>query len=261
VRQKPAQRHSNSRKKNPLRNARTRSVVSFAMNDALAITAVLLTTAACAAGELASEPPSLGADARVPVAPTHANALKVDYALRGYFYAYAAQSDGLGGNATSDNFPQPIADIRDIITRTDGLHVLALVNEPRTFATKYDGFRVIVANASSSSIQFGAQDARLAMVHEAVDPSGNWAAIEYLPSSWCGNSYHTLTLPPHTYWDFTAPHYDGDFATRLRIRVDVRDGDTSRSTYSDAFPGRISRAQLTQKQGHTATNIMDPYDD
>ena len=229
------------------------------MAKELWLAAVLAACASCASGEGPAYP-TVTIDAAPPVAPTYANPLKVDFMLRGYFYAYAEQSEGLGGYATSENLPRPLAEIRDVLAATDGLHVLALVDQARPFG-KHDGFRVIVANASGAPVQFDAQDSRLGIIHEAVDPSGKWAPIEYLPSSWCGNSYHTLTLPPRSYWELAAPHYDGDFATRLRIRVEVRDGDKTRFTYSDAFPGRISRAQFSAKQGHEATNIMDPYND
>lgn len=227
------------------------------MKPVVAITA--LTLAACVAGETASEFPEVTVDAPAPVIRSHPRAVKIDYMLRGYFYAGAAKSEGLGGNGTSENMPRPIAEIHDVLTAKDGLHVLALVDDARTFAGKHDGFRVIVANASSRPLSFDAQDSRLDIVHEAIDPSGAWAPIEYLPSSWCGNSYHSLELPPRSYWELTAPHYDGDYATRLRIRVAYRVGDDKRVTYSDELPGRIHRAQFTVKQGHSPASIMDPY--
>jgi hypothetical protein len=221
-----------------------------------------LVAAGCAAGEgTPGEYPTMVVDGRPVVLGVRPNAVKVDYMLRGYFYAGSPKSEGLGGNGTSSNMPKPIGELKSVLTATDGLHVLALVDEERTFAKTYEGFRVVVANASNKPIEFSAQDARLYIVHEAQDETGAWRPIEYLPSSWCGNSYHTLTLPPRTYWDFTAPHYEGDFTTRVRIRVALNDGENTRYTYSDEFASRINRKQFIEKQGHTATNIMDPYSD
>lgn len=221
--------------------------------------AVLL--AGCAAGEgTPGVYPTMVVDGQPIVLGVYPNAVKVDYMLRGYFYAGSTISEGLGGNGRSDNMPKPIAEIANDLTATDGLHVLAQIDDERPFG-KHDGFRVIVANASSQPMRFAAQDSRLYMVHEALDPTGKWAPIEYLPSSWCGNSYHTLTLPARTYWEFTAPHYDGDFATRLRIRLSVRDDAGDHDTYSTEFASRINRAQFDQKQGHQPTSLMDPYND
>lgn len=214
---------------------------------------------ACSTGDPSF--PTSPVDAPVPVVPAYAHPLNIGFMMRGYFYAGSTRSEGLGGNARSDNLPRPISELRDVLTASDGLHVLALVDQPRTFAGKYDGFRVIVANASHKPLMFNAQDSRLAIVQEALDPHATWQPIEYLPSSWCGNSYHRLELPARSYWEFTAPHYDGDFTTRLRIRVQIDDGDDTHFTYSDEFPARINRAQFTNEQGHTATNIMDPYAD
>jgi hypothetical protein len=218
--------------------------------------------AGCASGEgVSGAYPTMVVDGQPIVLGVYPNAVKVDYMLRGYFYAGSPQSEGLGGNGGSDNMPRQIGEISDDLTATDGLHVLAQVDEERPFARHYDGFRVIVANASSQPMRFAAQDSRLAIVHEALDPTGKWSPIEYLPSSWCGNSYHTLTLPARMYWEFAAPHYEGDFATRLRIRVAVRDGNRERFTYSDEFVSRIHRAQFRDRQGHQPSGLMDPYFD
>jgi hypothetical protein len=216
--------------------------------------------AGCASGQALSDAyPTMAVDGQPGGVGAYPNAVKVDYMLRGYFYAGSAISEGLGGHAGSRNMPQPIGDIQSDLAATEGLHVLARLDEDRPFSKHYDGFRVIVANASPQPMRFAAQDSRLDIVHEALDPKGKWAPIEYLPNSWCGNSYHTLTLPAHTYWEFTAPHYDGDFATRLRIRVALRDGDGERVTYSSEFLGRIHRGQFVSRQGYEPSGLMDPY--
>ncbi len=210
-----------------------------------------------------------GADPQpdTPIATTHApartyaNPVRVDFMVRGYFYAGAEKSEGLGGYATSNNMPHPIAELKDAPALAAGVQVLALTDQDRAWG-KHDGFRVIVANNSADDLVFAAQDSRLDIVHEAIDGAGAWKPIEYLPHSWCGNSYHQLTLPAHTYWEFVAPRYDGDVDTKLRIAVTVGASDHQRVVYSNEFLGRIDAAQLGgAKQGHRPANIMDPYDE
>ena len=84
--------------------------------------------------------------------------------------------------------------------------------------------------------------------------------IEYLPSSWCGNSYHTVFLGPKQYWEFAAPRYNGKIKTRLRIRLEWQKSQFQKLTiYSNEFDGSVNAKQFTVQQGHQPTNIMDPY--
>jgi hypothetical protein len=222
---------------------------------------VIVVASGCASQAELLHPDSLVDQTGSPTSRKYDHPVHVDHMLRGYFYAGSDTSEGLGGNATSDNMPRPLSALNESSGLAAGLHVLALFDQDRPFDRRFDGFRVIVANTTSSGLVFEAQDSRLAIVHEAIDESGKWAPIEYLPQSWCGNSYHQLTLPAHSYWEFTAPHYDGEFTTRLRIRVAVRDDDHERLVYSNEFAGSIHKTQFTTKQGHHATNVMDPYDE
>src|SRR4029079_11871070 len=97
------------------------------------------------------------------------------------------------------------------------------------------------------------------IVREALDAHGNWKPVEYLPSSWCGNSYHRVFLPAGQLWTFRAPVYDGDFATTMRFALRPKSGDAP--IYSNEFPGRIYATQFSIRKGHAPAGIMDPYDD
>src|SRR5262245_9331199 len=101
----------------------------------------IIVLASCSAGEAPVYPANV-VDASVHATKSYAHAVNVNFMVRGYFYAGATESNGLGGNAGSDNMPKPIGEIKNVLTAKDGLHVLALVDEDRTFAEKYDGFRV-----------------------------------------------------------------------------------------------------------------------
>ncbi|HEY1547964.1 MAG TPA: hypothetical protein VGG28_09090 [Kofleriaceae bacterium] len=176
-----------------------------------------------------------------PTAPHYAHPVRVDHPLMSRYHAFAPSppEDHSGGNYESHNTAKPLASYRDATSLGDTLVVLALSDQARAFGP-FDGFRVIVANASRATIVFPATDSALAMVAEARDPSGAWKPIEQLPNSWCGNSYHRMALQPGTLWEVVAPHYDGDFATKLRLRIDSENG----STYSNEWYGRVALAQL-----------------
>lgn len=184
------------------------------------------------------KPPEVPAALSLP--PTHLQPVRVDQPLRGYFYA------GFPGEA-ADNAPRPLAGMADAPPAI-GLQVIAQPEVRREFGEGNDGFRVLVINAGTHSESLAAQDARLAMVHEALAPTGVWVEIEHLPRSWCGNSYHEMSLAAGHYWELTAPRYAGTFATQLRIRLAVSDPQDpqghSRFVYSSSFAGRINLGQL-----------------
>lgn len=191
--------------------------------------------------------------AREPTKP-----VVIDHKARGYFFASSPIDEGLGGHAIARNTPQPNPD-----DARQGLYAHVYLDEGKTLAQGYDAIRVVIVNGSMLPVKFDASDSRLYVVQEAIGPDGTWAPIEYLPASWCGNSLHTMTLPARSHWEFLAPRYGGAFATRLRVKVSLfHDFDVTRPAkvfYSNQFWGRINLAQFTVEQGHTATNIMDPY--
>lgn len=98
-------------------------------------------------------------------------------------------------------------------------------------------------------------------MQEAIDIDGQWKPVEYLPLSWCGNSYHMVFPDPKQYWEFAAARYTGKFKTRLRFRLQWQKSDTQKLTvYSNEFDGSVNAKQFTVKQEHTPGSIMDPYD-
>ncbi|OQP39265.1 hypothetical protein A4D02_18250 [Niastella koreensis] len=108
------------------------------------------------------------------------------------------------------------------------------------------------------------------MTVQAKNPQGEWKDIEYLPRSFCGNSYHILTLEPNWYWKFLTPVYEGDFKTTLRIELTYIDPKDKAeyfrqrkqlTLYSNEYKGSINPGQFWRKEGYSPGNIMDPYFD
>ena len=186
--------------------------------------------------------------------------LKVNFMLRGYFFAGSriVDKDALGGFGSSGNLSRTIESSMNV--PTGDISVIAYPDDTVPFFSKYRGVRVILANNTGDNVGFAASDSRLYIVQEAIDTDGKWKPVEYLPSSWCGNSYHTVYLPSHEYWEFAAARYTGKRPTRFRIKVTIeQSAEKTRTILSNEFAGSVNPKQFTVQQGHTATDIMDPY--
>ena len=193
--------------------------------------------------------------------PTPLEDLNVEFMMRGYFFAGSRIQDeqALGGFGASVNYPKAIAS--DMAVSDGTISLIAKPDEGSIFAEKYKGLKVLLVNGTNKRIGFPASDSRLYIVQEALGVKGKWRPVEYLPSSWCGNSYHTVFLGPKEYWEFAAARYNGKFKTRLRFRMDWQKTSARKVViYSNEFDGSVNSKQFTVQQGHKPTSIMDPYD-
>ena len=184
--------------------------------------------------------------------------VEVAFLTRAYCYGGSAIPDknALGGFGPSDNFPRALT---NHVSGAGKVYLLAKPDERSRFAGKYRGFALYLVNATDGRVAFAAADSRLSIVREAKDETGQWKEIEYLPQSWCGNSYHRVLLDPDQGWRFVVPEYAGSFKTTMRFKL-LPDRDGGQPTYSNEFEGSIAPEQFTpKKQGHTPTDITDPY--
>lgn len=181
--------------------------------------------------------------------------LNVNFMTRGYFYAGSREDkDAPGGFGTSDNMPKANSVLRSV--KKGELFLLALPNEQVAFRQKYAGMKVLLVNATNEEKAFAASDSRLSIVQEALDKDGKWKPVEYLPSSWCGNSYHRVFLGANEHWEFAAARYTGKIKTKLRF---VMLGKDAERIVSNEFDGSVNPKQFTDQEGHKPGNIMDPY--
>jgi hypothetical protein len=151
----------------------------------------------------------------------------------GYCYAGSRKDEkAVGGYGTSDNFPQKVAD------KTPGSEgQITLVAFPADLVPvkgEFRAFRLLLINRGKSEAAFAACDSRLKIICEARDQGGDWKPIENLPTSFCGNSYHSAYLPPGHYWEFRAPVYFGSMKTKLRYHLQAKV-----PIYSNEFDGNI----------------------
>ncbi len=156
----------------------------------------------------------------------------------GYCYGGSRKDDkAVGGYGTSDNAPKNMTD------KTPGsegqITLVALPAELVPFKGEFRGFRLLLVNRTKSEAAFAACDSRLDIICEARNQSGDWKPIEHLPSSFCGNSYHSVYLPRGHYWEFRAPVYSGPMKTKVRYQLQGKV-----PIYSNEFDGSINPVQF-----------------
>ena len=192
--------------------------------------------------------------------------LNIDYIARTHFTAYSTLGpDGdhnSGGWATDNNFPRKKRPALPIPSNRLSLIVdTACVD---TFAGRYFGFSLYLTNTTADTVVFRGQDSRLNMKIQALDEQGLWKDIEYIPETFCGNSYHWLPLEPGAHWKFVVPDYEGVFNTLLRVELkypDPADHSKEKVLYSRPFRGSINMSQFSVKEPYYSHGIMDPYID
>lgn len=191
--------------------------------------------------------------------------LNIDFMNRGYFYAYSTpkntEADESGGWAVSPNLPTKIS---DTWFPDNSLGITIDTKLTDTFTNQFYGFKLFVSNTTADTIKFSAQDSRLYLKLQAQNNKGEWKDIEYLPSSWCGNSYHRVELEPGAFWDFTIPKYNGEFQTKIRAELKYIYNDnprTERVVYSNVINGSINPGQFWNKRTYYPNGLMDPYND
>ncbi|MBU3012311.1 hypothetical protein KO506_12920 [Polaribacter vadi] len=183
--------------------------------------------------------------------------LNVKFKLRGYFYAGTSQVDStaLGGFYEDKNSPKNLTSEISEYSKSNKLEIIVKPELTAEFEKGILGFKVFIINKSDSISELPAQDSRLYLKRQ-VFYKNEWRDIEYLPSSWCGNSYHSVYIKPNEYWDFSAPCVKGKIKTKFRFELYINEKLT---IYSNEFEGSFNKRQLKKEQGHKPIGIMNPY--
>lgn len=189
----------------------------------------------------------------------------IDYMKRGSYYAtspYKEELAGYGGWGNSENAFRNNSDLIEF--KANELSIKVVSDNTSNYLEKYSAMKLFVVNTSLDTFYFDAQDSRLYLKLQAQDKLGDWKDIEYLSNSWCGNSYHSLFLPPEKYWEFIIPVFVGEYKTKLRAELLYKtysDDKTEKTLYSNVFEGSINPGQFWRKQEYYPSGIMDPYND
>lgn len=107
---------------------------------------------------------------------------------------------------------------------------------------QYDGFTLLLVNASDDELKLDARDSTLPIQREALDEYQQWRPIEYLDRGFCGNSSHRVFLSPGQYWRFSVPVYAGDMRRPMRFRLSLPGG---RAVLSNEFIGTMEYGQFS----------------
>lgn len=142
------------------------------------------------------------------------------------------------------------------------LQVFIDTNQKLISKDNYEAFKLYVANTSHETLFFEASDSRLYLKFQAKDIKGAWKDIEYFPGSFCGNSYHTLFLPPNQFWEFTTPIYHGAFKTKIRAKLfcKINTGFINNDIiYSNEIDGSVNSGQFCEIGDYYFGGLMNPY--
>ena len=182
--------------------------------------------------------------------------VNIKYMLAGYIYAASSVDDtlALGGHGGSNTFPKGI--YRGFFPQEKGFFLHIDDDKVVPLNEKYTGYKFYIANKSDSLMWFSASDSRLSVIAEAYIDS-KWQPVEYLPQSWCGNSYHRVSLKSGEYWEFVVPKFSGEEKAKIRYALKYGKG----YVYSNEVEASINREQLTVKEEYTPNGLMDPYED
>ena len=190
--------------------------------------------------------------------------LNIDFMNRGYFYASQSEPySHYNGWAVSKNLPHKVT-----VTLKDDfpLGIVIDTTQRPLFFKRYAGYRLFVVCNAGYGVTFNAQDSRLNMWLQALDSTGVWRDIDYLPNSSCGNSYHTLRLRAKERWDFVVPLYGGTYPTKVRAAlsyVDPKDKNPRKFerkealVYSNAVLMKINPEQFWRKLEYLPTDLMN----
>lgn len=182
------------------------------------------------------------------------DSINIPFQLRGFCYAYSSDKnkERSNGEAHSSNFPKNTENMFSIT----GFYLLINEKAFTKINEKFLGCKLYLINRTDSLVTLSAQDSRLNIIPEAKDKNGEWKPIGYNPSSWCGNSYHTIKLDNNEFWEFSIPIFTGPFHTRYTLIY----GDSVKFS-SNEITGCINPSQFDteNKQGHSPVDLMDPY--
>ena len=130
-------------------------------------------------------------------------------------------------------------------TRTDGLELFpdyssTIIRNPYGLELAEYNYPVYIVNQTSGIKVISGKDSHLFGIQEALDSNGNWRPIEFKGHDFCGLGRYGIKLYPNEYALLAFPKYQGNFKTKLRVRI--KNGDNI--YVSQPFDGTINERQF-----------------
>lgn len=217
--------------------------------------------------------------------------LNVGYMYEANFRIYSLPDirGHIGGGFESNNSSKEISS--SFNSRPNCINVEVRTEIRDTLNQALNGFRVYVTNTTNDIAIFQVIDSRLNMIVQAISPSGEWKDIEQLTNTSCIINNRNVILEPNHFWTFTTPKYEGDFKTKLRLKLRYDDpSDTTQkgmrtrrsnsnnsskdstlylydskqkeiSIYSNEYEGSVNPGQFWRKGNNYDDGIMDVSDE
>ncbi len=124
-------------------------------------------------------------------------------------------------------------------------------------STLYPFYPIYIINSTQTDKVFFGKEGHGFGIQEAstdINSSrGNWYPIEQRGVDFCGIGRWGMTVKPKEFLVFLMAKYEGDFETKLRVRM--QNGESI--FVSTPFEGKINKAQFYQKDGSTWAESQD----
>lgn len=104
-------------------------------------------------------------------------------------------------------------------------------------------FPVYIVNYTDS-IQGIQNQGNIIVIQEALNTENEWQPVEYFRYADCGNSYGITLLDTNCYIMFGVIKYNGDFKTKLRLRLKTN----GKTIFSNELPGYINKSQFFENK-------------
>ncbi|MCB0396187.1 MAG: hypothetical protein KDD36_06015 [Flavobacteriales bacterium] len=134
-----------------------------------------------------------------------------------------------GGFGITDNTSK---DLRTDMKTKKELYLRMEEHEHAAFRQRYEGQMLYLINNTSDYQTYPAADSRLYLTAERLTDTG-WVAVENIPPSPCGNSFHKVHQRPGSYYAFVVPVYH---FPEKRYKLKLENGDFIYSQNFEALP-------------------------
>jgi hypothetical protein len=111
-------------------------------------------------------------------------------------------------------------------------------------------YPVFLYNFGDSSELIELHDGTVQVIQEALNPDGEWQAIEYFQFSRCGNSFNDVLLRSNELFVFGIHRFKGSFQTQFRLRMKTG----NQTLFSNEFYGSVQLGQFNKAKLHYGFN-------
>jgi hypothetical protein len=159
--------------------------------------------------------------------------------------------------------PKNIGELKNIYFKENDLSVVVKSDESAIFNKKYIGYKIYLINNTKNDIKLNTLEGNIFLILQALDKNNEWKDLQNYSYFSIDRDYSEIKLHPKSYADFIAPHFKGEFKTKMRVKLTYQDDKYSWNElkiFSSEFEGWINPAQLWRSPyGKYNYLVDDPY--